>query len=79
MKYFGENIVRVDGKDKVTGRAKYVDDFTKEDMLYSVVVRSAYAHAKILSIDLSNVSNDSFVFTANDLKNNVRRKQKSKY
>lgn len=71
MKYVGENTVRVDGFDKVTGRAKYVDDYSADGMLYAVVVRSTIAHAKILSVDTTQLSKDAFVFTAKDLKNNV--------
>lgn len=49
----GKRHPRVDGKDKVTGRAKYLDDLRIPGMLYGKVLRSPYAHAKVLRIDTS--------------------------
>lgn len=49
----GNNIKRVDAFEKVTGKAKYCSDFKMPDMLFARIVRSAYAHAKILRIDIS--------------------------
>src|SRR5262245_30186648 len=49
----GKRISRVDGPDKVSGRAKYTYDVHRPGMLYGKVVRSPYAHAKIVSIDTS--------------------------
>jgi xanthine dehydrogenase molybdenum-binding subunit len=37
--------------DKVTGAAKYTDDYVFEGMLYARTLRSPYPHARILSID----------------------------
>lgn len=39
--------------DKVTGRAKYGADLNLTGMLHGAVLRSPYAHARILSIDTS--------------------------
>lgn len=39
--------------EKVTGHAKYTDDFVFPNMLYARTLRSPYPHAKILSIDTS--------------------------
>ncbi|GIL12832.1 MAG: selenium-dependent xanthine dehydrogenase [Chloroflexota bacterium] len=36
--------------EKVTGRAKYTDDYTFPDMLYGRTLRSPYPHARIISI-----------------------------
>lgn len=52
-KYIGVSVPRVDGVKKVTGAAKYVGDMKWPRMLYAQCVRSPYAHAKILSIDVS--------------------------
>lgn len=52
-KYIGVSVPRVDGVKKVTGAAKYVGDMKWPRMLYARCVKSPYAHAKILSIDVS--------------------------
>src|SRR5215468_10840153 len=51
--HIGKRISRLDGPDKVSGRAKYTYDINRPGMLFGKVVRSPYAHAKIVSIDLS--------------------------
>ncbi|MBI1747709.1 MAG: xanthine dehydrogenase family protein molybdopterin-binding subunit [Acidobacteria bacterium] len=47
----GQRISRVDGPLKVSGSAKYSADISRPGMLYGKVLRSPYAHAKIVSID----------------------------
>jgi xanthine dehydrogenase YagR molybdenum-binding subunit len=47
----GKRISRLDGPDKVSGKAKYTYDIKRPGMLYGKIVRSPYAHAKIVSID----------------------------
>ncbi|WNS80565.1 xanthine dehydrogenase subunit D [Domibacillus sp. DTU_2020_1001157_1_SI_ALB_TIR_016] len=42
--------IRPDGKEKVTGRLKYLTDLTFPEMLWAKVLRSAYPHARILSL-----------------------------
>ncbi|HEY1937756.1 MAG TPA: xanthine dehydrogenase family protein molybdopterin-binding subunit [Candidatus Angelobacter sp.] len=49
----GKSISRVDGPEKVSGRAKYTYDVHRPGMLYGKVVRSPHAHAKIVSVDTS--------------------------
>ncbi|HEY7402274.1 MAG TPA: xanthine dehydrogenase family protein molybdopterin-binding subunit [Candidatus Angelobacter sp.] len=49
----GKRISRVDGPDKVSGRAKYTYDVHRPGMLFGKMVRSPYAHAKVVSIDTS--------------------------
>lgn len=51
--HIGKRISRLDGPDKVSGRAKYTYDITRPGMLYGKVLRSPFAHAKIISFDLS--------------------------
>src|SRR5215471_18285663 len=51
--YIGKSISRVDGPDKVSGRAKYTYDVHPDGMLYGKVVRCPYAHARVKSIDTS--------------------------
>lgn len=45
--------IRPDGPDKVTGRLAYLTDMGMPGMLYGKILRSAYPHAWILSIDTS--------------------------
>ncbi|OES46457.1 xanthine dehydrogenase subunit D [Domibacillus iocasae] len=42
--------IRPDGKEKVTGRLKYLTDLAFPNMLYGKILRSPYPHARILSI-----------------------------
>ena len=49
----GKSLPRVDAYEKVSGRAKYVDDMVLPDMLFGKILRSPHAHARILNIDIS--------------------------
>jgi xanthine dehydrogenase YagR molybdenum-binding subunit len=49
----GTRVKRLDGPDKVSGRAKYTFDVTRPGMLYGRAVRSPYPHARVVSIDFS--------------------------
>lgn len=49
----GQPVPRVDGRVKVTGEAKYAADLALPGMLWCKVLRSPYAHARILRIDTS--------------------------
>lgn len=49
----GKNIQRKDAWDKVTGRAKYTDDYAATSMLEARLLTSTYAHARIVKIDTS--------------------------
>jgi len=49
----GTPVKRLDGPDKVTGRARYTYDINRPGMIYGKIVRSPYPHARITSIDLS--------------------------
>jgi CO/xanthine dehydrogenase Mo-binding subunit len=51
LRYVGRSVPRVDGIDKVTGKAKFLGDLAVPGMLHGKIIRSTYAHAKILSID----------------------------
>ncbi len=53
MKIIGTAAPRVDGIDKVTGRAKYTGDMIVPGMVEGKFLRSPYAHARIKSIDVS--------------------------
>jgi xanthine dehydrogenase YagR molybdenum-binding subunit len=49
----GTRVKRLDGPDKVSGRAKYTFDIDRPGMLYGRIVRSPYPHARVVSVDLS--------------------------
>jgi CO/xanthine dehydrogenase Mo-binding subunit len=49
-KYFGHSVLRKEGREKVTGRARYVDDLAFPEMLHGVTVRSSVAHGRIRDI-----------------------------
>ncbi len=49
----GTRPIRHDGYDKVTGKAAYGADINLPAMLHAKVLRSPYAHARIVSIDTS--------------------------
>ena len=49
----GESMARVDAAAKVTGEAKYADDYYMENMLAGSALRSEYPRARVLSIDTS--------------------------
>jgi len=51
LKVLGTHIQRLDGPDKVTGRAKYTYDINLPGMLYGRILRSPFAHAQIRNID----------------------------
>lgn len=51
--HLGKRISRIDGPEKVAGKAKYTYDINRPGMLFGKIVRSPYAHAKIKSIDTS--------------------------
>ncbi|UFH53261.1 xanthine dehydrogenase family protein molybdopterin-binding subunit [Spirosoma sp. KNUC1025] len=49
----GKPISRVDGRDKVTGKAKYAGEFNVPNLAYGYVVSSTIAKGKITNIDAS--------------------------
>jgi CO/xanthine dehydrogenase Mo-binding subunit len=66
----GKSVSRQDGLEKVTGKAKFADDYNFAGQLYGVMVRVPTAHAKIKSIDYSELKDTPFITTicdANDI------------
>jgi len=51
--FIGKRISRVDGPDKVSGRAKYTYDVIRPGILYGKILRSPYARARVRSVDTS--------------------------
>ncbi|MGO4889297.1 xanthine dehydrogenase family protein molybdopterin-binding subunit [Anaerobacillus sp. MEB173] len=55
--YIGKSIFRKEALEKVTGAAKFTDDFSAKGMLHIKLVVSSYAHAKIKAIDTIKAHN----------------------
>ena len=53
LKSVGTRVLRPDGVDKVTGRARYGADFDMPGQLVARILRSPHAHARIKRIDTS--------------------------
>ncbi|EQD79264.1 Aldehyde oxidase and xanthine dehydrogenase, a/b hammerhead domain protein, partial [mine drainage metagenome] len=53
LRLIGTRIPYIDGPLKVSGRAEYTDDIRRPGMLVGRILRSPWAHARILSIDTS--------------------------
>jgi xanthine dehydrogenase YagR molybdenum-binding subunit len=68
----GKRRSRLDGPQKVTGRAVYTHDVHRPGMLHACVVRSPHAHARILSIDTSQAERMPGVVVENPKKDIVR-------
>ena len=49
-KFIGQSVPRKEGRDKVTGRARYVDDLAVPGMLHGVTVRTSIARGRIRGI-----------------------------
>lgn len=66
----GKPVIRQDGYEKVTGQAKFADDYTFPDQLFGVMVRIDAVHAKITSLDFSAVEKNpalTTIITASDI------------
>jgi len=69
-KYVGTTPIRPDGVPKVTGTAKFGNDYTLPGAIYGKILRSPHAHARIKSIDTSKAETHpgvKAVMTAADL------------
>lgn len=49
----GQSVIRKDAVAKATGRAQYIDDIYRPNMLYGKILYSDRPHAKIIKIDTS--------------------------
>src|ERR1700757_4750129 len=65
----GSSVPRKEGRDKVTGRALYIDDISLPDMLYGATVRSRVPRGKISKITFGPGVpwNEFVVVTAKDI------------
>lgn len=53
FKVVGKGVNRVDGRERVTGSARYTYDVHPAGMLFAAVLRSPHPHARIVKIDTS--------------------------
>ncbi len=70
MQLVGRPVPRKEGRDKVTGQARYVDDLHFPEMLYGTTVRSPAARGRIreISFEGAHIPWDEFVVvTAKDI------------
>lgn len=74
-RYAGTRVPRVEDTRLLTGHGTYVDDVIRPGMLHACFVRSPFAHARIMSIDVSAalaLPGVHAVFTAADLNPDVK-------
>jgi CO/xanthine dehydrogenase Mo-binding subunit len=57
FQFVGQRIPKADAREKVTGRAMYINDLKLPGMLYGKILYSEHAHARIRSIDTSKAKN----------------------
>jgi aerobic carbon-monoxide dehydrogenase large subunit len=62
--YVGGGVLRKEDPELLTGEARFVDDLTLPGMVWMAVARSPFAHAKIISVDLSKALAVDGVLTA---------------
>ena len=68
--FVGQPIERLEDLRLVRGRGQYVDDLARKDMLHAAILRSAVAHGRIRTIDVSRaqkIPGVHAVITAADL------------
>lgn len=53
MTYIGKSVKRVEDRRFLTGQGRYTDDIKLPGMTHAYILRSPYAHANILGIDIS--------------------------
>mgnify|MGYP000654152702 CR=1 FL=1 len=51
MTYIGKSVKRLEDKRFLTGKGKYTDDIVLPEMTHAYIVRSPYAHARILNVN----------------------------
>ncbi|GIW24463.1 xanthine dehydrogenase family protein molybdopterin-binding subunit [Meiothermus sp.] len=56
-RYIGQPMKRLEDGKLVQGRGQYLADLQADNLLYLALVRSPYAHARVISIDTSEAQN----------------------
>jgi len=52
-RWVGQPMPRVEDRSLLTGQTEFIDNFVLPGMLHCAIVRSPYAHARIVSVDVS--------------------------
>jgi len=60
----GQNVLRKEGYEKLTGAARYVDDLTLDGMLFGKTIRSTIARGRIKSIEFDSAYDWSRIVVA---------------
>src|SRR4051812_47875639 len=61
--FIGQPISRVDGRQKVTGRATYAAEFEQPNQAYGVILRSTIANGRITAIETAQAERSAGVLT----------------
>ena len=56
----GKRLPLIDAGEKVSGRAQYTGDMELPGMLYAKILRSPYAHARVMRVDTSAADATAF-------------------
>ena len=57
FRLIGTREPKIDGSEKVSGSARFVNDLKLPQILYGAILRSPFSHAKLISIDKSKAEN----------------------
>lgn len=62
-----DKLERVDIRDKIKGKTKYIEDLKFEELHYGRTLRSTEAHAKIIAIDYPSGYDDIWIIDSGDV------------
>lgn len=60
----GQNVLRKEGYEKLTGAARYIDDLTLDGMLFGKTIRSTIARGRIKTVELGSACDWSRIVVA---------------
>ena len=66
---------RIEGRDKVTGSARYAADITRPGMLHAAFVGSPYPHARVVSVDADAARVDADIAPFDDVRGSAAYKR----
>ncbi|MDA3931522.1 MAG: xanthine dehydrogenase family protein molybdopterin-binding subunit [Tenericutes bacterium] len=67
MKDISKSINKVDNEEKISGKAKYVADYTMDGMLYAMTKRSSIAKGEIVNIEYPDLPKGYFIVNHKDV------------
>ncbi|BBE29997.1 aldehyde oxidase [Tepiditoga spiralis] len=62
-----DSVNRIDNKEKISGKAKYIDDINFPSLYYASTLRSSISHGKILNIKIPILPENYFIIDKNDI------------